>query len=154
MQKQRLWQSIGIVAILALLGACSKSRAPERTQAEAPPKDTGAVLNQQKDEVENKTKAELNDWDRRIDQLKDESKHVKSKAVKSEWKNGIADLTRKEDTVKDRLNDVKSAGADTFQNANNNLDAARADLKNTYDDLVSKLGKTVTPPLRPDRAGG
>jgi hypothetical protein len=153
MKKHELWLSIAIIAVLGVLNGCSRNRAPERNQAQGQPKDTGAVLKQQTDDVERRTNAELGDWDRRIDQLKDESKHVKSKAVKSEWKNGIADLTRKRDTVKDRLSDLKSAGADTWQTANNNLDTARAELKKAYDELVTKLGRTVTPPLRPDRQG-
>jgi F0F1-type ATP synthase membrane subunit b/b' len=109
-------------------------------------------LKNQTADVEQKTNAELNDWDRRIDQLKTEQKRVKSKALNDQWKHAIADLERKRDTVKDRLSDLKSAGADTWQTADNNLNTAEADLKNSYDRAVAKVGKTVTPHLQPETA--
>jgi len=153
MNRHLLWPSATLIALLLVIAGCNRNKAPERNQAQAQKTDTGAVLKQRTDEVDRRTTAELDDWGRRIDQLKDESKHVKSKAAKAEWKNGIADLTRKRDTVKDRLSDMKSAGADTWETANSNLDAARNDLKTSYDQLVAKLGRTVSPPLRPDRVG-
>jgi hypothetical protein len=148
-----LWfRSLGLAiafAALVVLGGCN------RTNTAAPKTNTAAsdpdqVLKNQTADVEQKTNAELNDWDRRIDQLKKERRHVKSRALKDQWKNAVADLEKKRDTVKDRLSDVKSAGADQWQTADNNLNAAEADLKNTYDDVVAKLGNTVTPHLQPE----
>src|SRR4051812_46202298 len=116
MTKHVLWLPLALAAGLTILGGCNRNKAPETTSQAQPQKtDTAAVLKQQTDEVDRRTTAELDQWTRRIDQLKDESKNVKSKAAKAEWKNGIADLSRKKDTVKDRLSDLKSAGADTWQ---------------------------------------
>jgi|SRR5579863_342689 len=141
---------LGATAALAAMigaGACNRNETAAKSE---PAADPDQVLKNQTADVEKRTDAELNDWDRRIDQLKAEQKRVKSKALKDQWKNAVADLDRKKGTVKDRLSDVKSAGADTWQTANNNLDVARADLKKSYDEVIQKLGKTVTPPLQPD----
>lgn len=156
MKWNRLWPAILTAAALAVMVGCN-NRNTANTQNQAPQqpaKNVGQELDQQKADIENKTNAELNNWDNRIDHLKDISKHVKAKARKQEWKNSIADLEKKRDTVKDRLGDVKSAGADTLQTANSNLQTAESDLKNSYDEVVSKLGRTVTPPLRPEPSGG
>ena len=144
---------VGATAALAAMlgaGACNKNDTTAKSQPAAT--DPDQVLKNQTADVEQRTNTELNDWDRRIDQLKAEQKRVKSKALKDQWKNAVADLDRKKDTVKDRLSDLKSAGADTWQTANNNLDVARADLKKSYVEVVEKLGNTVTPPLQPDPA--
>jgi chromosome segregation ATPase len=154
MKQIRWWSAIATTIVLSLLVACNRKTTRQTQTQQEQPKDAGQVLDQQKNDIESKTNAELNDWDRRIDQLKDVSKHVKSKARKQEWKNAIADLDKKKATVKDRLSDVKSAGADTLQTAASNLEAAETDLKNTYDEVVAKLGHTVTPPLRPEPSGG
>lgn len=144
----RLFGATAALAAIIAAGACNKNEPTAKSQPAAT--DPNQVLKNQTADVEQRTNAELNDWDRRIDQLKAEQKHVKSKALKDRWKNAVADLDRKKGTVKDRLSDLKSAGADTWQTANNNLDVARADLKKSYDEVVEKLGKTVTPPLQPD----
>jgi organic radical activating enzyme len=153
----RLIAATAVLAALALLAACShKATTSTNTATSNNPQPAAnnpdQVLNNQKADIEQKTNAELNDWDRRIDQLKTDEKSVKGKALKARWKNAVADLDKKRDTVKDRLSDVKSAGADTFQTAENNLNTAESDLKNSYDQVVAKLGKTVTPHLQPETA--
>jgi hypothetical protein len=65
-------------------------------------------LKQRTADIENRTHAQLNEWDQRIDQFKNEEKRVKSRARRDEWKEAVADLEKKRDTVKNRLDDVKS----------------------------------------------
>ena len=86
-------------------GACnqkSKNAANPSPASTSQASTTNAdrALKQQTADAENRTNAELNDWDQRIDQFKNEQKHVKSKARKDQWKEAVSDLENKRDTRK------------------------------------------------------
>ena len=142
---------LSMVALMAavLFGACSHGSTSSASASPTSTNNPDQALKQQTADVENRTNTELNDWDQRIDQFKNEEKHVKSRARKDEWKEAVADLEKKRDTVKSRLDDLKSAGTDTWQQEDSNLESAKTDLKTTYEQDVTKLGKTVTPHLQP-----
>jgi hypothetical protein len=148
--KKQLFASTIVVIVSIFLAGCRRNSTPQANHAQTETRDTGQILKQRTDDVDRRVSAELDDWNRRIDRLKDESKQVKSKAAKDRWKNAIADLERKRDTVKNRLSDLKSAGADTWDKVNGDLDTALAELKNSYNEVITKLGHSVSPPLRPE----
>ena len=144
--------AISLVSILVavLFGACSHSWTSSANASPTSTNNANQALKQQTADIENRTNAQLNEWDQRIDQFRNEEKRVKSRARREEWKEAVADLEKKRDTVKNRLGDVKSAGADTWQQADSNLETAKNDLTTTYEQDVAKLGKTVTPALQPE----
>jgi TolA-binding protein len=138
------------VAILSFLVSCQQKNSETPSEPAGARSNPTEALKQQTEDLERRTKAELDDFDRRIDRMKKSVKQLKTRAAKDAWNNTITDLSNQRDAVKNRLGELKSAGADTWQKAKDYLDAALTDLRNSYDAAVKKSAPTVPPPLRPE----
>lgn len=115
---------------VALLPACKK--APETMTPTAIVSDISA----QKDQYVKDFQAKVDEYQVKIDELKTKAETA-SGTVKDELNQKIDMLTAKQEEAKGRIEEIKAAGADTWDNVKAGADTILTDLEKLYNDALS-----------------
>lgn len=98
----------------------------------------GKHLDEGQKEYQETMAEEIAGVDKFIEGLKITS-HAVGNEKKAEYQSMIQELTEKKDIAQKKMEELKEASGDTWQDIKNELDAALEDLKKTYDEAVVKF---------------
>ncbi|MBW1759081.1 MAG: hypothetical protein JRI88_01940 [Deltaproteobacteria bacterium] len=109
-----------------------------KTETKEAMETAGEFLDQGQKEHQEAMAEEIAGIDKLIEGLKVTSHAVKNEK-KAEYQTMIQELTEKRDIAQKKMEELKEASRDTWQDIKNELDAALEDLKKTYDETVAKF---------------
>jgi len=152
MNRVALWMIVGLalVSVSLFSSACGKQESSVDEQTQAPPEgsiekvkeETKEALEaaktytlQQKQEYQKKMEAKLDEFDITIAQLKARAETATDEA-KVKLDEQVQELQRKQEDARKKLDELKSAGADAWENLKSEMDAAIEDLANFIDELL------------------
>lgn len=98
----------------------------------------GEYLDEVQKEYQETMAEEIAGIDKLIEGLKIKSQAIENEK-KAEYQTMIQELTEKRDIAQKKMEELKEASGDTWQDIKNELDAALEDLKKTYDEAVAKF---------------
>jgi peptidoglycan hydrolase CwlO-like protein len=119
-----------VFLVAALLPACNK--APETMTPTAIVTDITA----QKDQYVQDFQTKVDEYQVKIDELKTKAETA-SGAVKDELNQKIEMLTAKQEEAKGKIEEIKTAGADTWDNVKAGADQLLTDIETLYNDALS-----------------
>ncbi|MEE4265448.1 MAG: coiled coil domain-containing protein [Desulfobacteraceae bacterium] len=91
-----------------------------------------------KEQYKEKVKAQLREWDAKIDQLKAKADRAKAE-FKIDYTHHLEELRSKRERTKAKLEELKVAGDKAWESVKDGLEKASADLKRALDEAVSKF---------------
>jgi hypothetical protein len=98
----------------------------------------GEFLDEGQKEYQEAMAVELAGMDKMIEGLKIKSQAAENEK-KAEYQAMIQELTEKRDAIQKKMEGLKEASGDTWQDIKNELDAAMEDLKKTYNETAAKF---------------
>jgi peptidoglycan hydrolase CwlO-like protein len=121
-----------LLLAVALLPGCKK--APETMTPTAIVDDISA----QKDQYIQEFQTKVDEYQVKIDDLKVKAESA-SGTVKDELNQKIEMLTAKQEEAKGKIEEIKTAGADTWDTVKAGADSVLADLETLYNDALSLI---------------
>ena len=97
-----------------------------------------STLLQAKQEYEAKLEARVNEFDNKMNELKNKAASSEA-ATKAEMDQAIADLAIKREETAKKIEELKAASADSWENLKSSIDAAVDTLEKSYEEAVSKF---------------
>lgn len=87
---------------------------------------------------EDKLKAQLNEWDAKIDVLKAKAEKSET-AVKADYYETIEDLKKKQNSAKEKLGELQTAQDDAWEDLKDGLDSAWSALGSAVNSAASRF---------------
>ncbi len=102
------------------------------------PKKTEDSVLQQKEDFQKEAQAKLDDFSQRIEVLKARARDAGAD-TRSQMKPVLDDLEIKQEALKDKIDELKAAGADSWKELKSGVDQAAEDLKKAYDRAAARF---------------
>jgi hypothetical protein len=140
----RLWGIVGIglltISVFAVVGAAEKPVTSDRIVRETQEamRATKDYTIQQKDAFQRRVQTELDEMQVHIAQLREQVKHESGKA-RADIQKAIKELERKSDLANNKLQDIHSATASSWEQAKSKTAAAMDDLRDSLNRTLSQL---------------
>ncbi|HKI69645.1 MAG TPA: hypothetical protein VKA67_08655 [Verrucomicrobiae bacterium] len=156
MKTTKFVQVLGISAAIVLVAGCSKNQSQPTASPEAPPSTntegsrgtverakevasaTAEVVVQTKNQTVATAEKEMQAIDAKINALAQKSQSY-TNAAKTEAEAALAQLRQQRDTAARKLEELKAAGQDNWQDAKAGINSALEQLEQTYDTLKAKF---------------
>jgi hypothetical protein len=139
-----LWSIVGIglltISVFGVVGAAEKPVTSDRIVRETKEamRATKDYTIQQKDAFQRRVQTELDEMQVHIAQLREQVKHESGKA-RADIQKAIKELERKSDLATNKLQDIHSATASSWEQAKSKTAAAMDDLRDSLNRTLSQL---------------
>ncbi len=148
--KQLVWLVVSAsVWSTLLLVACGEREEPTKVEkapsakevkegAKEAVEEIAAHVQKQREEYERRIEAELEEYGKKLAELQSKAKGVEQQA-KADFDQKIEALQKKQQLAHEKLEELKSAGSDTWKNMKSGVEAAMEELDRAYHRVLSSL---------------